>query len=74
MPTYINSRTGDEVTYDEPNARLESLPNWTRTDPEPTPATPVVTEPPAPTPAKPAPVKKAAAKKAPAKKTTARKG
>lgn len=35
--SYRNANTGDEVEYEQPNARLEMLPNWTRiAAPEPT--------------------------------------
>lgn len=38
MYTYRNRNTGDEVGYDEPNPRLEQLPNWDRiSGPEPEP-------------------------------------
>lgn len=39
MPKYRNDNTGDIVEYDEPDPRLEALPNWQRIDePEPKPA------------------------------------
>lgn len=43
MPKYRNANTDDVVEYDEPNSRLEALPNWQRIDepkPEPRPADP----------------------------------
>ncbi|MFC8583295.1 hypothetical protein ACFUGD_01780 [Streptomyces sp. NPDC057217] len=37
--SYRNTNTGDIATYDEPNARLEALPNWERVeDGKPLPA------------------------------------